>query len=66
MIEKDPENPRIEWLWIIQLFEADYNFCLKLLWGHRLVHQGEDTKVLFGEQQYGSHPGWQAIDAVHK
>jgi hypothetical protein len=65
MIEKDPRNPRTEWLWIIHLFEADYNFCLKLLWGCRLVHRGKDAKV-FGEQQCGSCPGWQAIDAVHK
>jgi hypothetical protein len=65
MIEKDPGNPRIEQLQIIHLFEADYNFCLKLLWGCRLVHRGKDAKV-FGEQQYGSHPGRQAINTVHK
>jgi hypothetical protein len=38
---------------------------LKLLWGCQLVHQGKDAKV-FGEQQHGSNPGWQAINALHK
>jgi hypothetical protein len=32
MIEKDPGSPRIERLRIIHLFEADYNFVLKLMW----------------------------------
>jgi hypothetical protein len=31
MIEKDPGNPRIEWLRVIHLFEADYNLSLKLI-----------------------------------
>ena len=65
MIKKDPGNPHIEWLRVIHLFKADYNFSLKLLWGHRLVYQGEDNKC-FGHQQYGSRPQHQAIDAVHK
>ena len=64
MIEKDLGNPQIERLQIIHLFEADYNFILKLLWGCWLVYQGEDNKC-FGNQQFGSHPGWQAIEAVH-
>jgi len=38
MIEKDPGSPRIERLRIIHLFKADYNFCLKLLWGCRMVY----------------------------
>lgn len=43
MIEKDPGNPRIEHFWVIHFFEANYNFCLKLLWGHQLVYHGEDN-----------------------
>jgi hypothetical protein len=65
MIKKDPGNPRIKHLRVIHLFEADYNFCLKLLWGCRLVYQGEDNNC-FSQQQYGSQPHHQAIDAVHK
>lgn len=37
MIEKDPGRPKINRLRIIHLFEADFNFILKLMWGHRLV-----------------------------
>ena len=64
MIEKDPGNPRIERLRVIHLFEADYNLSLKLLWGKRMVHQGEDNNC-FGKQQHGSRPDHQAINAVH-
>jgi hypothetical protein len=49
---------------VIHLFEADYNLSLKLLWGKRLVHQGEDNNC-FGKQQHGSWPKHQAISAVH-
>jgi hypothetical protein len=49
---------------VIHLFEADYNFTLKLLWGKRLVYQGEDNNC-FGHQQF-ARPGHQSIDAVHK
>jgi len=65
MIEKDPGSPRIERLRIIHLFEADYNFCLKLLWGCRMVYQGVKHGC-FGHQQYGSRPRHQAIDTVHR
>ncbi len=65
MLEKDPGSPRIECLWIIYLFEADYNFCLKRLWGSCMVHNGKDSGT-FRNQQDGSQPGWQAINAVHK
>jgi len=65
MIEKDPGSPRIERLRIIHLFEADYNFCLKQLWGCRMVYQGEKYRC-FGHQQFGSRLYHQAIDAVHR
>jgi hypothetical protein len=56
MLKKDPRSPRIEHLQIIHLFEADYNFCLKHLWGSCMVHNGEDSGA-FGDQQDGSWPG---------
>ena len=34
MLEKDPGVPNVNCLSIIHLFEADYNFLIKLLWGH--------------------------------
>jgi hypothetical protein len=64
MIEKDPENPQIERLRVIHLFEVDYNLSLKLLWGKRMVYQGEDNNC-FGKQQHGSRRLHQAINPVH-
>jgi hypothetical protein len=43
MIEKDHGNPRKEHFWVIHFFEANYNFCLELLWGHQLVYHREDN-----------------------
>ena len=37
MLEKDKGKPKINPLQIIQLFEADYNFLLALIFGHRLM-----------------------------
>jgi hypothetical protein len=65
MIKKDPGSPHIECLQVIHLFEADYNFCLKHLWGSHMVHKGKDSGT-FEDQQDGSQPGRQAIEAVHK
>jgi hypothetical protein len=64
MIEKDPGNPRIEHLRVIHLCEADYNLCLKLLWGKQMVYQGEDNNC-FGEQQHGLQPWWSFLTTNH-
>jgi hypothetical protein len=64
MIAKDPGSSKIECIHVIHLFEADYNFTLKLLWGKCLVYQGEDHKC-FVHQQF-ARPGHQSINAVHK
>ena len=37
MLPKDPGILKIDRLRVIQLFEADYDFVLSLIWGHRLV-----------------------------
>ena len=46
MLEKDSGCPRINRLRIIHLFEADFNFFLKLLWGHRLVRRAHEFKLI--------------------
>ncbi len=63
LIEKDPGNPKIHRLRIIHLFEADFNFFLKLQWGHRLVRHAEKLNLL-NEGQHGSRPGRTAMDPI--
>ena len=64
LIEKDPGEPKLNRLRIIHLFEADYNFILKLLWGSRLVKNGEELQQL-NNNQHGSRRGRQSLDPVH-
>ena len=63
ILEKIPGKPIIEKLRIIMLYEADFNFMLKLIWGRRLVRHAEKYKVL-GHSNHGSRAGRQAIDAL--
>ncbi|KAI2509565.1 hypothetical protein MHU86_4826 [Fragilaria crotonensis] len=63
MIEKDVGKPCIHCLRIVHLFEADYNFFLKLQWGHRLVRQAVDLDLLH-PLQHGSIPGRSALDPI--
>lgn len=55
LMEKDPGKPRINCLRIIDLFEADLNFFLKLQWGHRLVRRAIKLNLLH-DGQHGSIP----------
>lgn len=63
LIEKDTGRPKIHRLRIIHLFEADYNFFLKLQWGHRLIRRADELNILH-DGQYGSRPGRMAIEPV--
>ena len=63
MIEKDSGKPRIHRLRIVHLFEADFNFFLKLQWGHRLVRQA-CTLNLLHDSQHGSIPRRTAMDPI--
>ena len=63
MLKKDLGSPKIKRLPVIHLFEADYNFVLKSVWGRQLVYHGEDHEC-FGQQQF-VRMGQQCIDAVH-
>ena len=46
MLPKDPGMPKVDRLRVIQLFEADYNFVLRIIWGRRLV---------WNAQKYGTY-----------
>ena len=63
MLEKDQGRPTINRLRIIHLFEADFNFFLKIMWGHRLVRHAKDLNMI-NSGQYGSVPGRTAIELV--
>jgi hypothetical protein len=63
MIEKDAGKPCINRLRIVHLFEADYNFFLKLQWGHRLVRHACELDLLH-DSQHGSIPRRAAIDPI--
>ena len=43
MVEKERGNPKLHWLWIIQLFQADFNFCLKTIFGKRWMRSTKNT-----------------------
>jgi hypothetical protein len=63
LIEKDPGQPRINRLRITHLFEADFNFFLKIQWGHRLVHRACKLNLL-NPGQHGSVPRRTAMDPI--
>lgn len=50
LIEKDAGRPRINRLQIVHLFEADFNFFLKLQWGHRLIRRTLSLNLLHDGQ----------------
>ena len=62
ILEKIPGKPMIEKLRIIMLYEADFNFVLKLIWGNRLIRHAKKYRVL-GTSNHGSRPGRQTKDA---
>ena len=63
MIEKDQGKPRLNRLRIIHLFEADFNFFLKLVWGSRLVKRTVELDLL-NDGQHGSVPRRTALDPI--
>jgi ribonuclease HI/exonuclease III len=63
ILEKIPGKPRIEKLRIIMLYEADFNFVLKLIWGRRLIRHAEKYQCI-GTSNHGSRSGRQTIDAL--
>jgi hypothetical protein len=63
IVEKIPGQPRIEKLRIIMLYEADFNFVLKLIWSRRLVRHAEVYNCI-GKKNKGSRSGCQTSDAL--
>ena len=63
MLKKDKGSPKLNRLHIIQLFEADYNFLLALMFGHRLMKFAR-KHCQINESQYGSMNGKQAQSAI--
>jgi hypothetical protein len=63
MIEKDEGKPFLTRLRVIHLFEADYNLFLKILFGKRMVSNGERCHAL-NDQQHGSRPRRMTMDAL--
>jgi hypothetical protein len=53
----------IKKLRIIMLYEADFNFVLKLIWGRRLVRHAEKYKCL-GTSNHVLRAGRQTVDAL--
>ena len=53
MIEKDKGSPKLHRLRVIQLLEADLNFCLSLVFGKRMMKFATQYCGL-SENQYGS------------
>ena len=63
MIEKEKGNPKLHQLRIIQLFEADFNFCLKTVFEDRLMGFASKHCGL-NESQYGSRSGHLCHSAI--
>ena len=63
MLEKEPGNPLITKLRVIQLLEADMNFAFSLLWGKRLVHHALSHNAL-NPLNFGGRPGCRAHSAL--
>ena len=55
LIEKEEGRPCLTRLRVIRLFEADYNLFLKIIYGRRMVKNGERNHAM-NDQQHGSRP----------
>ena len=62
MLSKGPGMPKVEQLRVIQLFEADYNFVLRMIWGRRLVWNAQKYGVYMPAQR--AQPGNLCITAA--
>ena len=63
MLEKEPGNPLITKIRVIQLLEADMNFAFRLLWGKRLVHHALAQNALT-PLNFRGRPGYRVHSAL--
>jgi hypothetical protein len=63
MIKKIPNHPYINKLRVIHLLEADYNLCLKAIFGQKLTWNCEEHKAL-GDVQNGFRPGRSTLGKI--
>jgi hypothetical protein len=63
MLEKIPGKPHVQKLRIIHIIENDFNMATGILWGRRLMSQGESLNQ-FGEEQSGSRKNKQCPDVL--
>ena len=63
ILKKEPGNPTISKLTVIQLLEADMNFAFCLLWGKRLVHHALSHNAL-SPWNFGGRPGARVHSAL--
>ena len=63
MLEKTKGCARVDKLWVIQLFEADLNMALRIIFGPRLIHRAEDRGTI-PLTQWGSRPNRSSTDAI--
>jgi hypothetical protein len=63
LIEKEEGLSYLTHLRVIHLFEADYNLSLKIIYGRRMVKDGERNNAM-NNQQHGSQPRRMTIDAL--
>ena len=62
-LEKEAGKPYLTRFRVIQFFEADYNFFLKVIYGRRLVRYAESRDAL-NDQQWGSRQQQTTRDAL--
>ena len=55
IIQKEPNNPKINKFRVLNKLEADYNLVLKYHWPYQITHYVEKKKLL-GENKWGTHP----------
>lgn len=62
MIQKEP-LPFLHRLWIVQMYEADFNSYMKIVIGRKLTYHAEEHQIV-GDQSHGNRPNRSTQDAL--